>query len=75
MKLSGIGTGEDGIVRWRTAMKNEEWCMDFPQKRTAERRPVHMLAVPDEHTRSYPAINGVAETLRRGHRVGGGVVQ
>jgi len=55
-KRQRIGTGQHGIVRRRSTMKDEVWGMDFVSDRTADGRPLRMLVVLDEFTRECLAI-------------------
>jgi len=63
VKRRRIGTGENGIKRRRSSMRNEVWGMDFVQDRTADGRPFRMLVVLDEYTRECLAIE-VARNFR-----------
>jgi len=55
-KRRRIGSGENGIVRRRTTMKNEVWGLEFVSDHTADGRPLRLLVVLDEHARECLAI-------------------
>ena len=52
----GLGSGGNGIVRWRAEGPNEVWAWDFIFDRTRNGRPLKWLSLVDEWTRECLAL-------------------
>ena len=56
-KRRRLWLGDGSIVRRRAEHRDHVWSDDFVFDRTADGRPLRLLAIVDEHTREYLAID------------------